>query len=118
MRFRRTIAVLSSVCARSFTLGRADTGCEKTSADMSAAETPSAHGGAHTQSHDGVEHEKSGKSSTVVCCSTMTSCGLSVQLANAVSTQEAQPTSTQLPSVPFQPARNQIAPPEPPPPKA
>jgi len=119
MRFRRSVSILSGICALSLTLGRSNSGCENTGGEMRAAVSvaTSAHAEMPMQSGTG-DQQKPCKSSAVVCCQAMTSCGLSIQLARTASTSDALSRKDQLPTAAFQTPLDRITPPEPPPPKA
>lgn len=72
----------------------------------------------HKEPQQGGEQHKPCKSSTIICCQAMTSCGLSVQLARTVPTDDVVLGDSQLPPARFQADLERISPPEPPPPKA
>jgi len=116
MELRRSVAILSAICALSLTLAPGNSGCGNQHSGIAAA--AGEHGGMHTGSQGDREQQKPCKSSTVVCCQAMTSCGLSVQITNTVSTDDALLAENSLPPAPLQVALNRITPPEPPPPKA
>jgi len=120
MRFRRSVSILSGICALSLTLGRSINGCENTSGEalIGGSAATSEHVGMPMQSQGDGERQKPCKFSAVVCCQAMTSCGLAVGLARTVSTSNALSRENRLPARPFQIALNRITPPEPPPPKA
>ena len=84
---------------------------------MSAAVT-NVHAGMPMQSQGDGDQQMPCKSSAVVCCQAMTSCGLSIQLGRTVSGGDTFPSEDRLPAVPFQTPLNRITLPEPPPPKA
>lgn len=119
MGFRRSVAAISGICALSLTLGRGNTGCEKAPGDLqSVASIATAHGDMHSESQHQSDRQKPCKSTAVVCCMAMTSCGLSLQLTRVVSTELVRPNGSALPTAPFQSSLNRIPAPEPPPPKA
>ena len=116
MQFRRAVAMLSGLCVLSLTIGRSESSCEQTKG-VAAAASMDDHGGMHAQSQGAEQQHKPCKSSTVVCCDAMTSCGLAVQLT-PVSEQAVQTAESPVPSAPLQVALYRTTPPELPPPKA
>lgn len=119
MRFRRSISILSGICALSLTLGRSDSDCENAGSEMrvAASGATSAHAEMPMQSHTGDQH-KPCESATAACCQAMTSCGLSIQLTRTASDRDALSRKDLLPAAPLQIPLDRITPPEPPPPKA
>ena|ERR1700680_467783 len=120
MQFRRSVGILTGICALSLTLGRSSEGCEKGSLQSrtAAAVTMSGHGGMHHQSPVDGGGQKPCTSSTLVCCQAMTSCGVSASVGRTVSTDDLLPGGATLPATPFQTPLKRVTAPEPPPPKA
>jgi hypothetical protein len=116
MRFRRSIGLLSTVCVLSLTIGRSTSGCERSSVDLHRG--ASAHASSHMDARHGDEHEKPCKTSTVVCCKAMTSCGISLKLERIVADYSGPSGRNQLPATLLLVAINHVSPPDPPPPKA
>ena len=120
MRFHRLTALLSGICALSFTLGQGNVSCKNTSSTDSSAKSAAAseHSGMNRQSGGEQTPQKPCESSAVVCCQAMTSCGLSVSLGQTTPRDAWAPRDAgALPSL-VQVALNFVIPPEPPPPKA
>lgn len=119
MRFRRSIASFAGICVLSLTLGRTTSACENTNRNIhTAASATSEHGGSHPLTPVDGQQQKPCKSSAVACCQAMASCGLSVQSARTVTTDDFLSGRCDLPPVRFQAVPSRITPPEPPPPKA
>jgi hypothetical protein len=70
----------------------------------------------HTKHGD--EQEKPCKTSTVVCCKAMTSCGITLKLERIVAPYRVPAARNEPPATPLQVAINHVSPPDPPPPKA
>lgn len=116
MQLRRAVAMLSGLCVLSLTIGRMESSCEQTNG-VPATASMDEHGGMHAQAQGAEQQHKPCKSSTVVCCDAMTSCGLAVQLT-AASTQAVRTADRAVPAAPLQVAPYRTTPPELPPPKA
>jgi hypothetical protein len=119
MRFRRSLSLLSGLCALSLTLCPGNSGCENDRGESHATlpATATQHAAMPMPSQDGNDQKPCG-SAAVVCCHAMTSCGMSVQVSSTVSTIYDLPRGNCIPTVPFQTALTRILSPEPPPPKA
>ena len=120
MRLRRLTALLSGICALSFTLGQGSVSCKNTrssgSGAMSAA--ANAHSGMNQRSGEKQTHHKPCEFSAVVCCQAMTSCGVSVSVDQTTPRDGGAARDTGTLPLLVQVGLNLIIPPEPPPPKA
>ena len=120
MRLRRLTALLSGICALSFTLGQGSVSCKNTSSSGSSAMSAAANAHSGMNEHRGEKqtHHKPCESSAVVCCQAMASCGVSVSIDQTTRRDGwiGRETGT-LPSH-VQVGLNLIIPPEPPPPKS